>query len=603
MDISGNTTINQKLEPTLRAAMSATPGELMESSDLSTGISALTGLWEVIVLYAGSPEALRAAFPGISITFLFGSYAILRLEEAQLPVLAESPLVTYIEKPKRLFFELLTGKRSSCITAVQSSAAAPAGLNLTGRGTLVAVVDSGIDYTHPDFRNPDGSTRILSLWDQTIAGDGSKGFAPPEGYTLGTLFTQEQLNAALAAPTAAERELLCPSRDPSGHGTHVAGIAAGNGLASQGTYRGIAYEADLIIVKLGTPEPNGFPSTTQLMQAVNYCVETSIAYNRPLAINLSFGNTYGSHSGTSLLETYLDNVSNLGRVCIVCGSGNEGSSSGHAGGRLQKNESRQIEFAVSDYERSLSIQLWKNYWDEIRVSIQAPAGGAPVVIPDMPGSWRFTTDGTQLLVYYGEPSPYSLYQEIYMELLGSAPPGTLGSYIAPGIWNLRLSAQLVSSGIYDLWMPSAAIRGLGTQFLTPTPLTTLTIPSTASGVITVGAYDSLANTPAAFSGRGYTWNTNQVKPDLAAPGVDITSCAPGGGYESRSGTSMATPFVTGSCALLMQWGILMGNDPFLYGEKTKAYLRRGARPLPGFTEYPNPQVGYGTLCLRDSLPK
>lgn len=121
-------------------------------------------------------------------------------------------------------------------------------------------------------------------------------------------------------------------------------------------------------------------------------------------------------------------------------------------------------------------------------------------------------------------------------------------------------------------------------------------------MVTVGAYDSLSNAPASFSGRGYTWNTNQVKPDLAAPGVDITSCAPGGGYDSRSGTSMATPFVTGSCALLMQWGILMGNDPFLYGEKVKAYLRRGAKALPGFPEYPNPQVGYGALCVRDSLP-
>lgn len=591
---------SQKLEPTLRAAMSATPSELSESSDLATGISSLTGLWEVIVLYTGTRESLRDAFPALDITYLFGAYAIVRLPESELNELAASPLVTYVEKPKRLFFELLSGRRASCITAVQTYfAGTTGGLNLTGEGTLVAVIDSGIDYAHPDFRNEDGSSRILFLWDQTIAPDASKGFAPPEGYSLGTLFSREQIDAALNADTAAERERLCPSRDPSGHGTHVAGIAAGNGRAGGGAYRGVAYRAGLIIVKLGAPDPNGFPSTTQLMQAVNFCVETGIRLNRPLAVNLSFGNTYGSHSGSSLLETYLDFAANLGRTSIVCGSGNEGNSAGHAGGRLRQNTSEQVEFAVSDYERSLSIQLWKNYWDEIRVSVQAPFGGAPVSIPDAPGSWRFPLGSTQLLVYYGEPSPYSLYQEIYLELLARDTPG---AYITPGIWSLNLTAQRVTDGLFDLWMPAAAIRGLGTQFLNPTPLITLTIPSTAAGVITVGAYDSAANTLAPFSGRGYTWNTNQIKPDLVAPGVDITSCAPGGGYDTRSGTSMATPFVTGSCALLMQWGILMGNDVYLYGEKLKAYLIRGTK-RPAFSgSYPNPESGWGTLCVADSLP-
>lgn len=164
-------------------------------------------------------------------------------------------------------------------------------------------------------------------------------------------------------------------------------------------------------------------------------------------------------------------------------------------------------------------------------------------------------------MYYGLPSPYSLYQEIAIDLLPRR------DYISGGVWFFTAEARSVIEGIIDLWMPAAAIRGTATQFLTPTTETTLTIPSTAGNVITVGAYDSFTNTLAPFSGRGYTWNTGQVKPDLVAPGVDITSCAVGGGYESRSGTSMAAPFVSGSCALLMQWGILQNNDPFLYGEK------------------------------------
>ncbi|MCM1283956.1 MAG: S8 family serine peptidase [Muribaculaceae bacterium] len=594
MDTTTNQyTPNQKLEPLLRAALSATPEELAQSESLDAGVSGSTGLWEVVVLYAGNAGELAAAFPQYRFTFLLLNYAILQLPPDAINALAASPLIIYVEKPKRLFFEILAGKRASCITPLQNASAGnPGSVTLTGRDTLVAVIDSGIDFTHPDFRNPDGSTRILDLWDQTIAGAAP----PPEGYALGSLFTEERINEALEAP-AAERQRLCPSRDSSGHGTHVAGIAAGNGRGSDGVYRGVAYEADLIIIKLGTPEPTGFPSTTQLMQAVDYCVRRSVALNRPIAVNLSFGNTYGSHSGTSLLETYLNAVSGLGNVSIIAGSGNEGSAAGHTGGRLRQNESRRVEFSVGEYEKSLSIQLWKDYWDEIRLSLLPPSGRAAVEIPYNPGSYRFRADSTDLLIYFGEPSPYSLYQEIYVELLGGR------GYIAPGIWSFQLSAQRVAEGIYDLWMPAFSIRGLATQFLTPTPDITLTIPSTSPGVVTVGAYDSFSNTLATFSGRGFTWNTNQVKPDLVAPGVDITSSSPGGGYETRSGTSMATPFVTGSASLLMQWGIVQGNDPFLYGEKLKAYLRRGAKPLPGFTDYPNPQTGYGALCVRDSIPE
>ena len=154
-----------------------------------------------------------------------------------------------------------------------------------------------------------------------------------------------------------------------------------------------------------------------------------------------------------------------------------------------------------------------------------------------------------------------------------------------------------------MWLPSIAVRSLSTGFLISNPDTTLTIPSSAEKIITVGAYDSHNDTLADFSGRGFSWNTNQIKPELVAPGVDIISCAPGGGYETRSGTSMATPFVTGSCALLMQWGIVNGNDIYMYGEKIKAALISGTRKLPFENSYPSKTVGWGALCLYDSLLK
>ena len=240
---------------------------------------------------------------------------------------------------------------------------------------------------------------------------------------------------------------LVPSTDVTGHGTHVAGIAAGNGRASGGLYRGVAPESSLLAVKLGSPDPKGFPNTLELMQAVDFSVRYAIEHTVPLVINLSFGNTYGSHSGTSLLETYLDYVSNLGRINIVVGSGNEGNNGGHASARLASLESARIEFAVGNYESSLSIQIWKNYWDDIRFQLTPPGLGTSFKIPNQPGSWRFSFGTTQILVYYGLPSPYSLYQEIAIDLLPRR------DYISGGVWFFTAEARSVIEGIIDLWMP------------------------------------------------------------------------------------------------------------------------------------------------------
>lgn len=496
----------------------------------------------------------------------------------------------------------------------------PGRTNLTGRGVLVAVIDSGIDYAHPDFRNPDGTTRILCLWDQTIPGGSVPDpradlsaaqppdrtaapggmLPPPDGYYLGTEFTQDIINLALDQPTERGRNAICPSRDLSGHGTHVTGIAAGNGRASDGRYRGVAFHSDLVIVKLGTPQEDGFPRTTELMQAVDYCLRKAVAFSRPIALNLSFGNSYGSHSGTSLIETYLNDVSNYWRSSILIGSGNEGATAGHTSGTVSAGRTKVVELAVSEYETAFNLQIWKSYTDEIAVSIVHPNGTIAGPIQQVLGTQRFTLGATELLLYYGEPSPYSPYQEIYFDFI------PVSDYVDSGIWEIRLLPQRIVRGNYDMWLPAGGVLNEGTGFLYPTEETTLTIPSTAAKAITVAAYDARFSQLVSFSGRGYTRETDQIKPDLAAPGVEITSCAPGGGYATRSGTSMATPFVTGSAALMMEWGIQNGNDPYLYGEKLKAYLIRGARPLGGEAngqlQYPNRQIGWGTLCVENSLP-
>lgn len=563
-----------KFENLLNLAIDATVSERERSLNLGVGYEPAEQNWELIVKYSGTLADFSQTYPQIRVRELMNEYAILQVPQSLLPVIAAWPQIEYVEKPKRLYFAVDDGIRTSCILPVQS-----ARVGLSGAGVICAYLDSGIDYSHPDFRNPDGSSRILNLWDQTLDRE----------------FDRKQINEALAAATPEERYRLVPSRDSSGHGTHVAGIGSGNGRASQGRYRGVAYESDLLVVKLGIPRTDSFPRTTELMTGVDYVVQKALEYGKPLAVNISFGNTYGPHSGTSLLESFISDIANYWKSVICIGSGNEGSGRGHTAGVLNRTGEQVIELAVGNFEPTVNVQLWKSYVDEFEIYLEHPSGKRIGPLLEQAGAQRYVLEDTELLIYYGEPSPYSIYQEIYVDFL------PVRDYIDSGIWRFRLRPRRIVTGNYDLWLPSIAAIGNATGFLLPTPETTLTIPSTAMKAITVGAYDSRFLKLAEFSGRGYTRQTNQIKPDLAAPGVSITSCAPGGGYTTRSGTSMATPFVTGSAALLMQWGIVDGNDPFLYGEKVKAYLLRGARQISAEKEYPNPRLGWGTLCLNESL--
>lgn len=600
--------MNQKIENVLALALQ-TPDSVREKSlNLNVGFTEETRTWELIVKYNG---ALKEAVSGLPVTAeeliveeLIAGYGLLTVPEDLVDTVSRLPQIEYVEKPKRLFFSMADGKEVSCVLPVTKRQPF-----LSGKGILLAVIDSGIDYTNRNFRNADGSTRILSLWDQTVSPDAEKGFLPPEGFQTGTEFTREQINAALREADPLRQYELVPSRDSSGHGTSVAGIAAGaaanvtDGTANN-NYEGVAPESELLIVKLGTPRENSFPRTTEMMRAVTYVVRKAQSINRPVAINLSFGNTYGAHDGSSLLERFLDNAAEIGRTVICVGSGNEGASAGHREGRVKLGETAATELSVGAYETAFSVQLWKTYTDVFRITLRSPGGQEFSFSTEKGGEITWEAEQTRILIYVGEPSPYAVEQEIYFDFI----PENL--YISPGIWSFLMETQEKESSFY-FYLPSQAARNQNTRFFEPNPNLTLTIPSTASKVITVGAYDSTYDGYADFSGRGYRYAERDIgllaagaaKPDLAAPGVNITAPDIYGGYQSFTGTSFATPFVTGAAALLMEWGIVQGNDVFLYGEKVKAYLRRGARKIRGEEFYPNDRVGYGALCVADSIPR
>lgn len=579
--------MSQKLENLLNLALDADQGERERSEELDVGYDKEENVWELIVKYSGTLEAVRQT--ARSVTELLNGYAVIVIEEERIGQLAQLPEVEFIEKPKKLYFQTDVGRQVSCIDIVQDMP-----LSLRGKGTLIGIVDSGIDYENAEFRNEDGTTRIVSLWDQSVNG------RPPAGYLAGTEYTREQIDAALATEDKEVRRQMVKTSDVSGHGTAVAGIAAGNGRGSEGRrFRGAAPEAELIIVKMGAPREGGFPRTTELMRGVDYIVRKAVELRRPVAINISFGNTYGSHDGTSLVERFLNDIADMWKNVICIGSGNEGASAGHVSGKVRRQISETVELAVQQREPALSIQIWKSYVDEMGVSVISPSGRQAGPFYEFLGAQRYILGDTELLIYYGEPKPYSVKQEIYLSLL----PGK--QYIESGVWKIVLTPGRIVDGEYQMWLPTQSSLNMGTAFLQPNSMSTLTIPSTASLAVTVAAYDARTFSYADFSGRGPAGmyeGENVLKPDIAAPGVRVTAPVPGGGYQSFSGTSLAAPFVTGSAALLMEWGIVRGNDPYLYGEKVKAYLRKGAKQLAGYERWPNALLGYGALCVRDSLP-
>lgn len=612
--------MNQKIENLLNVSLDATREELESSESLSTGFNWRDNTWEIIVRYTGNLENIKANY-NVYVKELLFNYAIIVTDKATIELISQEPQIVYVEKPKSLYFQLERAKSAACASNVRVGQPGAYGYKnisrninesisentsgnigsgqtwhgiggiadngiqyLSGKGVITAIIDTGIDIYSSEFRNADGSTRILDIYDQTLQRE----------YSAADIdaFIGKDRNVYTGRDISQEENEGIPAFDNIQHGTNVAVIACGKS--------GVAYESDIIVVKMGYSYNNQFPRTTSLMDAIDYIIRKAMEYNRPVAINISYGMNYGDHNGNTLLESYI-NAAASGYKCSICiGSGNEADKAVHYGGTIKNAQTDTVEIAVGEYQSSIDIQIWKYYWDDIRVTLISPDGTERVIVTHGKIS-RYTLGGTNVISLSGEPSPYNLYQEIYINLQ------LQGSYITSGIWKIQLYGENVRQGTYNIWLPASVSLNRATGVIRPVAYDTITIPATAGGCISVGAYNSYTGAYAAFSGRGSALTdvlTAGIKPDILAPGVDISirrDTRQGVVYTSVTGTSYATPFVTGAAALLMQWGIVMGNDRFMYGEKLKAYLRSGARQLDGVTQTPNPVTGYGALCVEDSI--
>ncbi len=525
-------------------------------------------MWELVVKYHGSLETLVQR--GIKVEELLSGYAILTVPEESIFYIGMLPEIEYVELPRKYYTQQVFPKQSIAGHFVKNMDPF-----LSGEGVILAILDSGLEVQRREFRLENGESRVLGYLDLTQDGK---------------VYEREEINEYLQQNN--EHFLW----DLSGHGTAVTGVAGASyiaGAIGEQPYEGIASKAELLIVRLSDGRENGFAKTTDIMRGVVFAVKEAEEYGMPLVINLSYGSNYGPHDGSSLLENFLNQVCERGKVAICVGCGNEGEGRGHFHARLKKSEEIVIPFGVGEYEKQLSIQLWKKYGDNCYIELESPGGMRIAITRERFGEGGSAGIGRDKLVcYYGMPLPYQIHQEIYFEI------NALENYISNGIWNLHLYGGEVIDGEIDLYMGIA--RNKDTGFLNYFPEKTITNPGFSKRVITVAAYDYELKAYADFSGRGdgSCISEKHSKPDVAAPGVNIWAPNRRMGYGLFTGTSFATPIVSGVAALLMEWGIVKKNDPYLYGEKLKAILMIYTEKLNNMLCRPDEKVGYGGIMLK-----
>ena len=462
-------------------------------------------------------------------------------------------------------------------------------LALTGRGVIICVIDTGIDYTNPAFRNPDGTSRILAIWDQTIQ-EGS----PPEGFQYGTEYTKEAIDWALEAEDAYS---VVPSRDENGHGSMMAGVAAGSRVSGGLTYQGAAPDADIVVVRLKeckqylrdfymVPEKVPAYQENDIMLAVQYADGFAVPFQKPVVICLGLGTSYGDHAGTAPLARYLDLVAVKRSRAVVLPGGNEGNALHHYQGRLgdRNGDSISVEIRVEAGNDGFIMELWGSIPDAYTVSVRSPGGETiPRIRLGVRESitYSFVYERTRVTIAGTLADPVSGEELILLRLQDPTP----------GIWTFQVSAVGdIHNGVFHVWLPISQFLSAPAYFLEPSPYVTMTDPSFAKNAISVSTYDSDNNSFYINSGRGFS-RTGDIKPDLAAPGVNVSTIR-----GKASGSSLAAAITAGAAAQFLQWAVVEENNIVVESRGIKNYLIRGASRSFDIS-YPSREWGYGRLNM------
>lgn len=462
-------------------------------------------------------------------------------------------------------------------------------LKLRGKGTLVAVIDTGIDYQNSVFRNGGGS-KILYLWDQSIPG------GPSELAPFGRVFTKQEIDRALQLENSLE---AVPSTDTNGHGTALAAIAAGNVVPDE-DFSGAAPEASLLIVKLKPakaylrqlyllPPGEEIFQEDDIMLAVAFAVKCAQELEMPLSICLGLGTSQGSHEGHSPLSQMINTAAGYTQNSISVAAGNEGAARHHFRGELtEPGQEIRAELRVAEKSESFAMEFWGMAPEAYSITVQSPTGENLAVSTSLRGGTqdlRFVFVETRVLVDYVPIERLSGNTLVFFRFI----------YPAPGLWKFQVRGRDSNGSVFHMWLPVQGMISPDTYFLEASPYQTVTAPGDALDGITMTAYQHRNGSLYLEASRGFTPNQN-IKPNLAAPGVGIRVPLPGGRFGIVSGTSLAAAQTAGVAALLFEWAIIRENEPFFTGISVKNYLQRGARRTDD-QQYPNPDWGYGKVDL------
>lgn len=468
-------------------------------------------------------------------------------------------------------------------------------LNLTGQGVILCFIDTGIDYRDPAFLDENGNSRILALWDQTIQTG-----TPPDGLKYGSEYRREDINRALRSE---DPYSIVPSLDTNGHGSVLAGVAAGSLVRQGSPYIGAAPNADIVVVKLKECKqylrnfylvPDGVPAYQEndIMLGIKYAQSFVRLFERPVVICLGLGTNQGDHAGSSSLSRYLSSYAiRRSRAAIVCG-GNEGNAAHHYHGMLNELTSegsfRDVEIRVSEGCLGFWLEIWGTLPDAFNLSLRTPGGEN---IPELRLGLQQSI--TYSLIY--EKSRVTIDSTLVEENSGEELILVRIQDPTPGIWTFRISAiGSLHNGSFHMWLPITEFLSAPVYFLNPDPSMTLTEPSMAPEVMSVSTYNAENNSFYAESGRGFG-RTGQIRPDLSAPGVNVSTIR-----GRRTGSSLSAAITAGAVAQFFQWAVIEGNNRLAESREIRSYFIRGAVRTPGLS-YPNREWGYGRLNLEETF--